>query len=131
MHTYLTKRGFKPRTHWLDNEVAQIMKNFDMDNDITYQLSPPGMHRLNAAEQCILNFNNHFVSGLSRTDDRFPLLLWDRLPPQATITLNMLRSSLRNPKFSAYMALEGAFDYNKTPLAPPGTKFVIHENPDK
>ena len=32
---------------------------------------------------------------------------------------------------SAYMALEGAFDYNKTPLAPPGTKLVIHENPEK
>ena len=29
------------------------------------------------------------------------------------------------------MALEGAFDYNKTPLAPPGTKVVIHEKPDK
>ena len=29
------------------------------------------------------------------------------------------------------MALKGAFDYNKTPLAPPGTKVVIHENPDK
>ena len=32
---------------------------------------------------------------------------------------------------SAYMALEGAFNYNKTPLAPPGTKVMIHENPDK
>ena len=29
------------------------------------------------------------------------------------------------------MALEGAFEYNKTPLAPPGTKVVIHKNPDK
>ena len=29
MHTYLTKRGFKPRTHWLDNEAAQIMRGFD------------------------------------------------------------------------------------------------------
>ena len=43
----------------------------------------------------------------------------------------MLRPSHRNPKMSAYMALEGAFYYNKTPLAPPGTKVVIHENPDK
>ena len=29
MHTYLTKRGFKPRTHLLDNEAAQIMRGFD------------------------------------------------------------------------------------------------------
>ena len=32
---------------------------------------------------------------------------------------------------STYMALEGAFDYKKTPLAPPGTKVVIHEKPEK
>ena len=32
---------------------------------------------------------------------------------------------------SAYISLERAFDYKKTPLAPPGTKFVIHEKPDK
>ena len=29
------------------------------------------------------------------------------------------------------MALEGVFDYNKKPLAPPDTKVLIYENPDK
>ena len=43
----------------------------------------------------------------------------------------MLRASCLNPKISAYMALERAFDYKKTTLAPPGTKVVIHEKPDK
>ena len=131
MHTYLTQQGFKPRTHWLDNEAAQIMKYFDTDNDVTYQLVPPGMHRRNAAERCIRTFKNNFVSRLSSTDDQSPLHLWDRLLPQATITLNMLRPSRRILKVSIYMALEGVFDYNKTPLAPPGMKVVIHENPYK
>ena len=36
IHTFITKQGFKPRTHWLDNEAAQIMKNFDTYNDVTY-----------------------------------------------------------------------------------------------
>ena len=107
------------------------MKDFYTNDGVTYQLVPPGMHLCNAAERCIRTFKNHFVSGLSSTNNQFPLHLWDRLLPQATITLNMLRSSRRNPKMSAYMALEGAFDYNKTPIAPPGTKFVMHEKPDK
>ena len=29
------------------------------------------------------------------------------------------------------MALEGTFDYNKTPLAPPGTNIVVHEKTNK
>ena len=107
------------------------MKDFDTNNGVTYNLVQPGMNRRNAAERCIRTFKNHFVSGLISTDDIFPLHLWDWLLPQATITPNMLRASLRNPIISAYMVLEGLFDYNKTPLAPPGTKVVINEYPDK
>ena len=131
MHKYITQREFKPRTHWLDNETAQSIKYFDTDNSVTYQLVLPGMHQQNAADKCIRNFKNHFVAGLSSTDDSFPLHLWYRLLPQATITFNMLRASRLNPKMSAYMTLKGAFDYNKTPFAPPGTKVVIHEKLDK
>ena len=50
MHKYLTQWGFKPRTHWLDNEAAQSIKYFDTNNSVTYQLVPPGMHRGNIAE---------------------------------------------------------------------------------
>ena len=73
MHMYLTQRGFNPRTHWLDNEAAKIMKDFDTDNDVMYQLAPPGMHRCNAAERCIRTLKNHFVSVLSITDNQSPL----------------------------------------------------------
>jgi hypothetical protein len=41
----------------------------------------------------------------------------------------MMRTSRVNPKISAYEAIEGKFDYNKTPLAPPGSKVIIHEKP--
>jgi hypothetical protein len=30
---------------------------------------------------------------------------------------------------SAHQMLNGTFDYNRTPLAPPGTKILIHEKP--
>ena len=43
------------------------------------------------------------------------------------ITLNLLRTSQVNPTLSAYTYLFGNFDLNKTPLAPPGTKVLIHK----
>jgi hypothetical protein len=51
--------------------------------------------------------------------------------PQATITLNLLRKSRINPRMSAYAQLNGHFDFNSTPLAPPGTRIIAHEKPDQ
>ena len=42
----------------------------------------------------------------------------------------MLRPSRINPKLSAYIQVWGAFDFNKTPLAPIGCKAVIHDRPE-
>jgi hypothetical protein len=67
---------------------------------------------------------------LCSTDTQFPIHLWDRLIPQAVITLNLLRHSRLNPKLSAHAQLNGLFDYNKTPLASPGTKVIIHKKTD-
>jgi hypothetical protein len=54
--------------------------------------------------------------------------LWDRLlPAQATITLNLRQSPRRNPKISVYQMLERNFDFNCTPIAPPGTRIILHE----
>jgi hypothetical protein len=69
------------------------LKNFFTINDITYQLVPPHCHRRNAAERAIRIFIEHFVAGLFSVDPDFPLHLWDRLLPQAEITLNLLRTS--------------------------------------
>eukprot|EP00957_Ditylum_brightwellii_P183858 14004641-Ditylum_brightwellii.AAC.1 len=57
--------------------------------------------------------------------------LWDRLLPQASITVNLLRTCQINPKLLAYKYLHGTFDYNATPLVPPGTKVLIHKKVDQ
>jgi hypothetical protein len=131
LYDYLVARGFKPQTHWLDNEASNALKNFNRNNQIKFQLVPPQMHRRNAAERAIRTWKNHLITGLCSANDAFPLHLWDRLLPQATQTLNMLRPSRRNPRLSAYTILEGVFDFNTTPMAPPGTKVIIHEKPTK
>jgi hypothetical protein len=55
--------------------------------------------------------------------------LWDRLLPQAEITLNLLRTSCLHPQLSAAVHYHGLVDYNKNDFAPPGCKIIAHENP--
>ena len=99
--------------------------------NIDYQLAPPHMHRRNAAKRAIRTWKAHFIAGLCSTDKMFPMHLWDRLIEQAEIMLNLLRPSRTNPKLSAYAAVNGPFDFNRMPLAPPGTKVVVHKKPNQ
>jgi hypothetical protein len=131
IHTLLVTRGLRPRLQRLDNEASTILKDFMHQADIDFQLVPPGMHRRNAAERAIRTWKNHFIAGLCSTDPNFPLYLWDTMVNQANITINLLRASRINPKLSAYAQIHGNFDFNRTPLAPPGTKVLIHVKPDK
>jgi predicted Abi (CAAX) family protease len=57
--------------------------------------------------------------------------MWDRLLPQAVITLNMLRTSRINPKLSASAHIDGQYDFNRAPMAPPGTRIIYHETPSR
>jgi hypothetical protein len=97
IHQELTVKGFKPRLQTLDNEASTALKNFFTTNDVDYQLVPPHCHRRNAAERAVRTFKEHFVAGISSVDPTFPLHLWDRLLPQAEITLNLLRTSRLHP----------------------------------
>ena len=111
--------------------ALEILKNAMEMANIKWQQVPPGQHRRNAAERAICTFKNFFVVGLAICDPSFPIREWDRLLPGAELCLNLLRNSRINPKLSAWSYLFGQFDFNRTPLAPPGTELVIHEKPDK
>jgi hypothetical protein len=110
IHQELTVKGFKPKLQTLDNEASAALKNFFTLNDIAYQLVPPHCHRSNAAERAIRIFKEHFVAGLSSVDPSFPLHLWDRLLPQAEITINLLRTSRLHPQLSAAAHFHGLVD---------------------
>ena len=100
-----------------------------MAKKIELQLAPPGMHRRNAADRAISTFKYHFIARICSTDPDFPVQNWYRLVEQAEITLNLLRPSRLNPKLSAYAQLNGTFDYNRTPMSPPGTRILVHDKP--
>jgi hypothetical protein len=92
-------------------------------------LVPPYSHRRNSAERAIRSFKDHLIAGWCSTDKSFPMHLWDRILPQAVITLNMLRTSRINPKLLAATHLFGQYDFNRDPMAPPRTRIIAHETP--
>ena len=89
----------------------------------------PHNHRVNAAEWAIQTFKDAFIAVLATTDREIPLQLWDKLAPQVQDTLNLLRASRINPNILAYEALNGPYNWDRYPLAPPGCKAIIYEAP--
>jgi hypothetical protein len=83
-------RGLKPSLKRLDNEASLALRKCLIKQGIDYQLAPSHIHRRNSAERVIHTFKNHFIAGLCSADPNFPLKLWYKLLPQATITLNLL-----------------------------------------
>jgi hypothetical protein len=47
------------------------------------------------------------------------------------MTLNMMRTSRINPKLSAATHIFGQYDFNRAPMAPPGTRIIAHEIPSR
>jgi hypothetical protein len=127
----LMVKDFKPKLQTINTEASVALKNFFTVNDIAYQLVPPHCHRRNAAERAIITFKEHCMAGISLVDPAFPLHLWDRLLPQADITLNLLRTSRLHPQLSAAAHFHGLVDYNKTAFDPPGCKIIAHKNKER
>ena len=122
----LRKAGISSKLHILDNESSKDFTELLKQNHGKIQFVPPNAHRRNVAERAIRTFKAHFIAGLSSAHPSFPLNLWDRLIPQAQMTLNMMRKSNINEKLSAYEQVFGTYDYNSTPIAPPGTQSLLH-----
>ncbi len=106
-----------------------MVEKYIWSEKINIQLVPPHKHRANAAEQAIATFKEHFIAALATVDQLCSLQLLDEFLPQVELTLNMLRFSRRNPKISANQEVYGSFNFNKTPLAPLGTKVLIYDDP--
>jgi hypothetical protein len=131
MEQELVARGLKPKLMKLDNEASKRLKDYLYQQYITFQLATPYSHIRNSAEQAIRSFKYHLIAGLCSTNKSFPMHLWDRILPQAVITLKMLRTSRINPKLSAAAHLFGQYDFNRAPMAPLGTRIIAHETPGR
>ena len=129
IHNLLYERRLAPKMHNLDSNCPTVFQKLMTAKDERFQLVPPHLHRRNSVERSIQTFKNHFIAGLASVSKKSPVHLWCRLLPHCLLTLNLLRPSRINTKLSAYTQLQGAFNFNPTPLAPPGTKTIIHDKP--
>jgi hypothetical protein len=84
------------------------------------------MHRRNKAERAIRTFKAHFLSILASVDPAFPPNRWDLLLPQAELTVNLLRQSTLYPTMSAWEHLNGFYNFDATPMGPPGCRIISH-----
>jgi hypothetical protein len=89
MEQELVARGLKPKLMKVENEASKLLKTYLHQQNITLKLVPPYRYRQNAAERAIRSFKDHFIAGLCSNYKSCPMHLWDRLLPQAVITLNM------------------------------------------
>ena len=76
-----------------------------------------------------MTFKSHLKAGLATVDPDYPLRKWYGLLPQGDLTLNLLCAARSNLNLSAWAYLFGQFDYNSTPVVPPGTKVLAHSEP--
>ena len=129
LHDQLQSNGYAPELHILDNECSDELKKAFKKYSVGFQRVPPHVHQRNAAERAIQTWKYHFCSGLATCDPKLPLTELDLLMSQADITLNLLRPSYRQPNLSVYACLNGTFNFNQSPLAPPGTRVVVHITP--
>ncbi len=125
----LAAHGYAPTLNVMDNECSKAVKAHIKANKMNVHLVPPHNHCINAAECAIATFKEHFIAGLATVNKDCPLQLRDEFLPQIELTLNLLRFSRCNPSRSENKEVNGRFDYNKTPIAPLGTKELIYEDP--
>jgi hypothetical protein len=122
----LEARGCTPLLQRLDNKASRVLQIYMSEADFDFQLAPPHIHRRTVAERATRTFNNHFISRISSTNTNFMLNLWEKLLPQGLLTPNLPRRSRINHQLSVQAQVQGAFDYSRTPLAPPGIDVLSH-----
>ena len=130
-YKFFADRGAAPKIIRMDNECSQLMKDWIGRLVMILELTPVAQHRTNKAERAIRVWKNHFIATLAGIDPECPLSLWEEFIGQAELTLNLMRASPTNPSISAWEQLCGKFDINATPIAPLGTKVMVHDTPEK
>ena len=128
--TFFNERGVAVKLIRMDNECAQLTKDWVHKEHMSLELTPVAVHRTNKAERAIQTWKDHFIATLATTDPDCPVFLWEDFIEQTELTLNSMRASKTHPLLSAWEALCGKFDIMATPIAPLGTKVLVHDTPE-
>ena len=119
-------------TQRLDNETSSDLEAMFRARQVTFGYVPAHSHRRNRAERAIRAVKNHLTATLVTANDEFPMNMWDKMLPQAELTINCLRACRSDNSKSAYEGMIGnKFDFRAHSIAPFGTKVLVHEKPDQ
>ncbi len=69
--------NYQPALNIMDKECSKAVEKHIRAKRMTIRLFPPHNHRVNAAEQAIGIFKEHFVAALATVNNHCPLQLWD------------------------------------------------------
>jgi hypothetical protein len=122
--------GLGLKKHTLDNKALEAFKQCIREQQMQYELVPPGNHQCNEAERAIQTFKAHLISILAGIDDKFPLSLWCHLLEPTELTLNLLCQLKVASKISAYAHVHAPHDYIKKPFAPLGCAIQARVKPE-
>ena len=122
--------GLGMKKHTLDNEASDAFKQYIRQQQIQFELVPPGNHRRNQAVHAIQTFKAHCIAILAGINNKLPLSLWCHLIKPTELTLNLLHQSKVSPKISAFAHTHGHHDYMKKPFAPLGCAIEAHIKPE-
>ena len=61
----MQQQGLQIKLQRLGNECSNLLKEFMTDNNVAYQLTPKVKHFRNAAENAILTWKYHVLSGMA------------------------------------------------------------------
>ena len=89
------------------------------------------MHRTNPAERALQTYKSCIKSTIASLPPTFPIALWCKLLPQIDLSVNIFRKCRQNPLLSSWAAMEGEYHFDLTPIAPAGSKMLMHEKPGR
>jgi len=128
IYKYCEERGFKPKLQRMDNETSQVVEDFIKSQNANVQYSAPDRH-CHPAERAVQTYKSCLKSVVASLPKDFPLGYWCRLLLGVDLSVNIVRPCRQNPRLSAWAAMEGEYHFDSTPIAPPGTKMLMHVNP--
>ncbi|KAL7475044.1 hypothetical protein ACHAW6_000973 [Cyclotella cf. meneghiniana] len=122
-------RGYHPQLHKLDTKSSHNVETFKTENNTSFQYTPPEIPQTNIAKRANRTWKNHFVAKRAGAAKSYHLSYWCKDLEQTEITLNMMGPCTQHPNLSVDKALDGMFSFDATPMAPLGTKFMLHVKP--
>ena len=106
--------------------MSKDVEDFITEQQAKVQYTPADIYRTNIADRCIRTWKNHFTAMRAGSLPSFHMTNWCRMAEQCDINLNMLRPCTLNPCFSSFEVMESMYSFDATPMAPFGTKTLIH-----